>query len=94
MAETPQSSVARRKSRTGVVTSDLNGRGHFNALIGGEQFQGEATRTTGSQRNGIANAAGAKGGILNCRYTMNSTTLGAGNCTLNGGPEFTMHIGG
>jgi len=86
--------AARYGAVTGVVTSDLNGRGHFSAVIGGEQFQGEATRTAGSQRNGIANAAGAKGGILSCRYTMNSTTLGAGNCTLNGGPEFTMHIGG
>jgi len=25
---------------------------------------------------------------------MNSATLGSGQCVLNGGPAFTMHIGG
>jgi len=79
---------------TGVVTNDLNGHGNFNAVIGGEQFQGEATRAAGSQRGGVANASGGRGGILICRYTMNSATLGTGNCILNNGPAFTMHIGG
>lgn len=78
----------------GVVTNDLNGRGHFSAVIGGEQFQGEATRVAGSQRGGVANASGARGGMLSCRYTMNSATLGTGQCVLNSGPAFTMHIGG
>ncbi|MDM0038992.1 hypothetical protein QTH89_21340 [Variovorax sp. J22G21] len=77
----------------GVVTNDMNGRGHFSAVIGGEQFQGEATRVAGSQRGGIANASGTRGGILSCRYTMNSATLGTGSCVLNSGPAFTMHIG-
>ncbi len=77
-----------------MVTNDMNGRGHFSTMIGGEQFQGEATRIAGTQRDGIANASGTRGGILNCRYTMNSATLGTGNCVLNGGPAFTMHIGG
>ena len=79
---------------TGVVTNDLNGHGNFVAVINGEQFQGEATRAAGSQRGGVANASGARGGILNCQYTMNSATLGTGNCVLNSGPAFTMHIGG
>lgn len=78
----------------GTVTNDMNGRGHFNAVIGAEQFQGEATRVAGSERNGLANASGTRGGMLSCRYTMNSATLGSGNCVLNGGPAFTMHIGG
>lgn len=78
---------------TGTVTNDLNGRGYFTAAIGGEQFQGEATRVAGSQRNGIANASGSRGGMLVCRYTMNSATLGTGDCVLNGGAAFKMHVG-
>ncbi|RZL63860.1 MAG: hypothetical protein EOP81_10840 [Variovorax sp.] len=79
----------------GTVTNDLNGRGYFNAVIGGEQFQGEATRVAGnSQRSGVANASGTRGGMLSCRYTMNSSTLGTGSCMLNNGPSFTMHVGG
>ena len=77
----------------GIVTSDLNGRGHISAQIGGEQFQGDATRS-GSSRSGIANAVGSRGGVLACKYTMNSNTLGSGQCVLNDGPAFTMHIGG
>jgi len=79
---------------TGVVTNELNGRGRFTVAIGSEQFQGEATRVQGSQRSGIANASGTRGGILSCRYTMNSDTVGTGNCVMNSGPAFTMHIGG
>ena len=72
----------------------MNGRGHFNAQIGGEQFQGEATRVAGSRANGVANATGSRGGNLSCQYSMNSATLGSGQCVLNSGPAFTMHIGG
>jgi len=79
----------------GTVTNDMNGRGHFNAQIGGEQFQGEATRVAGGARGtGVANATGSRGGNLSCQYAMNSATLGSGQCVLNGGPAFTMHIGG
>ena len=77
----------------GTVTSDMDGRGHISAQIGGEQFQGEATRAVNS-RSGIANAAGNRGGMLSCKYTMNSSTLGSGQCVLNNGPAFAMHIGG
>lgn len=77
-----------------VVTNDLNGRGHFSVNIRGEQFTGEATRAAGSSREGLANAAGNRGGVLSCRYTMNSAALGSGNCVLNNGPRFTMHFGG
>lgn len=76
-----------------TVTNDLNGRGTFNATINGESFVGEATRQAGSRRDGVANGAGNRGGFLNCRYTMNSATLGTGNCRLSNGATFTMHVG-
>jgi hypothetical protein len=77
-----------------VVTNDLNGRGYFSVNINGEQFSGEATRVAGSSREGFANAAGNRGGMLNCRYTLNNAALGTGACVLNNGPRFTMHFGG
>ena len=79
---------------TGLVTNDLNGHGSFSAVIGGESFQGEATRAPGSTRSGLADAAGLRGGMLSCRYTMDSATLGSGHCVLNNGPAFSMHVGG
>lgn len=76
-----------------VVTNDLNGRGHFSTAIQGESFTGEATRVAGSSREGLANGAGHRGSYLNCRYTMNSPTLGTGSCRMSNGALFTMHIG-
>jgi hypothetical protein len=76
-----------------LVTNDLNGRGHFSTNIGGEAFSGEATRHAGSPRDGVANGAGNRGGYINCRYTMNSPTLGTGTCRLSTGATFTMHVG-
>lgn len=75
------------------VTSDLHGRGTFNATINGESFVGEATRKAGSSREGVANGAGNRGGYLGCVYTMNSSTMGTGTCRLHTGAVFTMHIG-
>lgn len=77
-----------------VVTNDLNGRGSFSTAIHGENFTGEATRVAGSSREGVANGAGNRGSYLNCRYTMNSATLGTGTCRLSNGALFTMHLGG
>lgn len=76
-----------------VVTNDLNGRGHFSTAIQGETFAGEATRVAGSRRDGVANGAGSRGSYINCRYTMNSPTLGTGSCRLSNGAAFTMHVG-
>ena len=76
-----------------VVTNDLNGRGHFSTAIGGESFTGEATRVAGSPKDGVANGAGSRGSFLSCRYTMNSPTLGTGNCRHSDGAQFSMHIG-
>ena len=77
-----------------VVTNDLNGRGVFSTNINGESFSGEATRlATSSSREGVANGAGNRGSFINCRYQMNSNTLGTGQCTLSTGARFTMHVG-
>jgi len=77
-----------------TVSNDLNGRGHFLAHIAGESFTGEATRVAGSQRDGVANGTGSRGGFLACRYTMNSPTMGMGQCRLSNGAQFSMHVGG
>ena len=77
-----------------TVSNDLNGRGHFMAHIAGESFTGEATRMAGSQRDGVANGTGSRGSFLACRYTMNSPTLGTGQCRLSNGAQFSMHVGG
>ena len=76
-----------------IVTNDMNGRGRFSTQINGESFMGEATRVAGSSRDGVANGAGNRGGFISCRYTMNSSTLGTGNCRLSNGATFTMHVG-
>ncbi len=77
-----------------LVTNDLNGRGTFTTAINGENFTGEATRAAGSSREGVANGAGNRGSYINCRYQMNSATLGSGQCKLSNGAQFTMHVGG
>jgi hypothetical protein len=76
-----------------VVTNDLNGRGTFSTNINGENFTGEATRAVGTAREGQANGAGNRGSYINCRYQMNSTTLGSGQCRLSNGAQFSMHVG-
>jgi hypothetical protein len=78
-----------------VVTNDLHGRGTFSTVINGESFAGEATRAANSSfREGIANGAGSRGSYINCRYQMNSSTMGTGQCRLSNGAQFTMHVGG
>ena len=77
-----------------VVTNDLKGRGTFTTNINGESFAGEATRVAGSSaREGVANGAGNRGSYISCRYQMNSSTLGTGQCKLSNGAVFTMHVG-
>ncbi len=77
-----------------VVTNDLNGRGTFSTQINGESFNGEATRLSGSSAHqGVANGAGNRGSYINCRYQMNSATMGTGECRLSNGAQFTMHVG-
>ncbi len=76
-----------------LVTNDLNGRGTFSTNINGENFTGEATRAVGTAREGQANGAGNRGSYINCRYQMNSATLGSGQCRLSNGAQFSMHVG-
>jgi hypothetical protein len=95
----PANDAAARYGLIGaVVTNDLNGRGTFTTNINGESFSGEATRLAGSSasssREGVANGAGNRGSFINCKYQMNSTTLGTGQCKLSNGALFTMHVGG
>lgn len=76
-----------------VVTNDLNGRGTFSTAINGENFLGEATRSNGNLRTGVANGSGNRGSYINCTYQMNSASLGSGQCKLSNGALFTMHVG-
>ncbi|MEN9983628.1 MAG: hypothetical protein RJB10_1168 [Pseudomonadota bacterium] len=76
-----------------VVTNDLNGRGTFSTAINGENFMGEATRSNGNLRTGVANGSGNRGSYINCTYQMNSASLGSGQCKLSNGALFTMHVG-
>ena len=78
----------------GTVTNDMHGRGIFTANIRGEAYSGEATRSASNSRTGIANGSGSRGGWMRCTYQMNSATLGTGQCELDTGARFTMHLGG
>ena len=81
----------------GQATNFLDGKGAFTVAIGGEQFSGEATRagrTGGSAREGIANAMGSRGGSMSCTYVLNNATQGSGQCTVNNGARYQLHLGG
>lgn len=68
-----------------------SGHGAFTAQIGGETFNGDATRDGRSQQ-GRANGAAASGRYITCDYRMNSAQVGQGNCRLSDGAAFSMHI--
>lgn len=76
---------------SGLITNPEDGRGQFSFAIGGESFQGEATRA-GSARKGIANASGNRGGFVRCEYMMSNNALGSGSCLFSGGARYDMHI--
>jgi hypothetical protein len=78
----------------GQVTNFLDGKGAFTVTIGGEQFSGEATRAGRSSREGIANAMGSRGGTMSCTYVLNNATQGSGQCTVNSGARYQLHLGG
>jgi len=92
----PANDIAKPYGMVGaVVTNDMNGRGTFTTNINGESFTGEATRIAGSPvREGVANGSGNRGSYISCRYQMNSSTMGTGQCKLSNGAQFTMHVGG
>jgi hypothetical protein len=77
---------------TGSVTSHLNGAGEISVLQADELFRGAATRDAANTRSGTANAAGSKGGYMNCTYTMNNTVQGTGTCKFNNGAMYRFHL--
>jgi hypothetical protein len=88
----PGNTAASRLGATsGIISNPEDGRGQFSFNVGGESFQGEATRAPHSAK-GLANASGNRGGFARCDYTMSSATLGSGSCLFNNGARYDMHI--
>lgn len=76
---------------SGMITNPAEGRGQFTFALGGESFQGEATRA-GNGSKGIANASGNRGGFARCEYMMSNSATGSGSCLFSGGARYDMHI--
>ena len=88
----PSNTAASRLGQaSGVISNPEDGRGQFSFSLGGESFQGEATRATSSSK-GIANASGNRGGFARCEYVMSSSMVGSGSCLFSGGARYDMHI--
>lgn len=88
----PVNQAASRLGGTaGIISNPEDGHGQFSFVIGGESYQGEATRARSSSK-GVANASGNRGGFARCEYAMSSATLGAGSCMLADGARYDMHI--
>ena len=83
--------ASRMGATSGIISNPVDGHGQFTFNVGGESYQGEATRSPNSSR-GVANASGNRGGFARCDYTMNSGTLGSGSCLLANGARYDMHI--
>ena len=79
---------------TGSVTNMMNGKGRFQLDYQGELLSGEATRTSGDERRGVANAYGSRGTYMSCEYKMNTPYQGAGTCTVSNGAKYEVHLGG
>lgn len=78
----------------GTVTNMMNGKGRFQLDYRGELLTGEATRVSGDERRGVANAYGPRGTYMSCDYKMNTPYQGAGSCTLSNGAKYEVHLGG
>ena len=83
--------ASRMGSTSGIISNPEDGHGQFSFNVGGESYQGEATRSPNSTR-GVANASGNRGGYARCDYMMNSSSLGSGSCLFNNGARYDMHI--
>lgn len=83
--------ASRLGGTSGIISNPEDGHGQFSFVIGGESYQGEATRSRSSSK-GVANASGNRGGYARCEYAMSSATLGAGSCVLANGASYDMHI--
>jgi len=78
---------------SGTVTNMMTGKGRFQLVYQGETLVGEATRVTGDERAGIANAYGQRGTYMNCSYRMTTPYQGTGTCTLSTGATYSVHLG-
>ena len=83
--------ASRMGATSGIISNPEDGHGQFSFNIGGESYQGEATRSRNSSK-GVANASGNRGGFARCDYTMSSGANGSGSCLFAGGARYDMHI--
>ena len=83
--------ASRMGATSGIISNPEDGRGQFSFNVGGESYQGEATRSPNSPK-GVANASGNRGGFARCDYTMNSATLGSGSCLFANGARYDLHV--
>jgi hypothetical protein len=79
---------------TGTVTNMMTGKGRFQLDYKGEILSGEATRVSGDEKRGVANAYGPRGTYMSCDYKMNTPYQGAGSCTMSNGAKYEVHLGG
>lgn len=78
---------------SGTVTNMMTGKGRFQLDYRGEVLVGEATRTPGDERAGVANAYGDRGTYMNCTYRMTTPYQGTGTCNLSTGAQYQVHLG-
>jgi hypothetical protein len=78
---------------SGTVTNMMTGKGRFQFNYQGELLSGEATRVSGDERRGVANAYGPRGTYASCEYQMHTALQGAGACTFSNGAKYQVHIG-
>ena len=78
---------------SGTVTNMMTGKGRFQLDYRGEVLVGEATRTPGDERAGVANAYGDRGTYMNCTYRMTTPFQGTGSCSLSTGAQYQVHLG-
>jgi hypothetical protein len=77
----------------GTVTNMMGGKGRFNLNYRGEVLSGEATRTAGDARKGVASAYGSGGSFMSCEYQMSTPARGAGTCSFSDGARYQVHVG-
>ena len=78
---------------SGTVTNYMTGTGRFQLDLAGETLVGEATRISGNDRKGVANAYGRNGTYMSCEYLMNTPYQGTGTCTMSNGARYSVHVG-
>ena len=78
---------------TGTVTNMMTGKGRFQLDYKGEILSGEATRVSGDDKRGVANAYGSRGTYMSCDYRMSTPYQGAGSCTMSNGAKYEVHLG-